>query len=294
MTPHPRRSSVNAPQADGSPGINTEARQHWHRLTQIARHARGDEPDNEDDTSSLSPNDSINSDKVSKRVRERRRRQKDEWKGMLMDLPYFLEMLDLKHRYGSNLRIYHAEWKTADTHDDFFYWLDYGGGKDIDLQICSREQLEREKVRYLSREERMSYQVQIDKQGRLRWKRNGVRIDTTEEWRDSIHGIVPKEDETPIYRAEDLAKLEAKKEKGQVPDHHDSSDEDDEGSDVESEGVKRYADSLTNTKGPRKILHVSPATILNSLMRKSVKKNTWIFVCIIGSFAHTFLFECKP
>ena len=293
MTPHPRRPSVNAPQADGSPGINTEARQHWHRLSQIARYARGDESDHGDDTSSLSPNDSIDSDKVSKKVRERQRRQKDEWKGKMMDLPYFLEMLDLKHRYGSNLRIYHAEWKTADTHDDFFTWLDHGDGKDINLQMCSREQLEREQVRYLSREERMDYQVQIDKQGRLCWKRNGVRIDTTEEWRDSIHGIVPKKDETPIYRAEDPANLDAKEEKGQVPDHHDSSDEDDDGSNVESEGVKRYADSLTDTKGPRKILHVSPATILNSLMRKSVKKNTWIFVCIIGSFAHTFLFDCQ-
>ena len=33
----------------------------------------------------------------------------------MMDLQYFLEMVDLKHRYGSNLRTYHEEWKKADT-----------------------------------------------------------------------------------------------------------------------------------------------------------------------------------
>ena len=33
----------------------------------------------------------------------------------MMGLDYFLEMVDHKHRYGSNLRRYHAEWKKADS-----------------------------------------------------------------------------------------------------------------------------------------------------------------------------------
>ena len=280
-TPHPRRKSQGATEADGSSGTYSEARQQWHRLGKIAHHARGDESDHENDTSSLLSTDSIKPGNVSQKTRERRRRQKEEWKGKMMDLPYFLEMVDLKHRYGSNLRAYHAEWKNADTRENFFYWLDYGEGKNLELQMCSRDRLDQEQVRYLSREERMDYLVQIDGQGRLCWKRNGVRIDTTEEWRDSIHGIVPKGDDTPIFRAEELAELEAKRKKAEKHHDHDSSDEEDEESETEDGSVDRYADSLTNTKGPKKILHVAPATILNALLRKSVKKNTWIFVRIL-------------
>ena len=207
-----------------------------------------------------------------------------------MDLTYFLEMVDLKHRYGSNLRAYHMEWKNADTHENFFYWLDYGEGRNLDLQMCSRERLDKERVRYLSREERMDYLVQIDNEGKLCWKRNGAKIDTSEEWRDSIHGIVPKGDATPIYEAEDLAAPEAEKERAENLLHHEaSSDEEVDKEETEEESVQRYADSVTNTKGPRKILHVSPATILNSLMRKSVKKNTWIFVCTSGILLLTLL-----
>ena len=55
----------------------------------------------------------------------------------MMDLPYFLEMVDIKHRYGSNLRTYHAEWKKADTHENYFYWLDHGEGKDVELPTVS-------------------------------------------------------------------------------------------------------------------------------------------------------------
>ena len=194
----------------------------------------------------------------------------------MMDLPYFLEMVDLKHRYGSHLRAYHAEWMKADTHENFFYWLDHGEGRDVNLEACSRERLDREQVRYLSREERMDYLVEVDMEGRLCWKRNGARIDTSEEWRDSIHGIVPRGDTTPMFRA---AELEGEKGK-QDPPSNESSDEsgDDEGSDSEDEGEKRYADSMSQAKGPKKILHVSPATVLNTLLRKSAKKNTWIFV----------------
>src|SRR5271156_2772598 len=108
-------------------------------------------------------------------------------------------MVDLKHRYGSNLRTYHEEWKKSDTHENFFYWLDYGEGRFIDCQGCPREQLDREQVRYLSKEERLDYLVKIDKEGRLCWAKNNARIDTTEKFKDSIHGIVPDTDDTPAY-----------------------------------------------------------------------------------------------
>lgn len=190
-------------------------------------------------------------------------------------------MVDLKHRYGSNLRTYHAEWKKADTHENFFYWLDHGKGRDIELPMCNRERLEREQVRYLSREERMQYLVDVDSEGRLRWRKNGQRIDTTEEYRDSMVGIVPKSDEAKTFRQDELEALQESNHPraGQAQLPNDSDSEDDAIS-SDGEGEKRYPDpaALKEASGPRKIAHVTPATILNRLMRKSVKKNTWIFV----------------
>ena len=196
-----------------------------------------------------------------------------------MDLPYFLEMVDLKHRYGSNLRAYHNEWKRSDTQENFFYWLDHGEGKNVSLQMCDRERLDKEQVRYLSREERLDYLTSIDNEGRLCWMRNGIRIDTTEEWKDSIHGIVPKNDSTPAFKP--TLSTERHKEASALGL---SSSSEEEESDDESDGKSekqedlRYGDEMKNAKGPKKVMHVSPSTILDHLLRKSVKKNTWIFV----------------
>lgn len=50
-----------------------------------------------------------------------------------------------------------------------------------------------------------------------------------------------------------------------------------ESSDDERAG--RYVNKeLEGEKGPKKVFHVSPAVILNHLLRKTTKKNTWIFV----------------
>ena len=198
-------------------------------------------------------------------------------KAKMMDLQYFLEMVDLKHRYGSNLRVYHSVWHQAPTRENFFYWLDYGEGKDLDLQICSRKRLDRERVRYLSREERMDYLVRVDKEGRLCWRRNGVRIDTTEEWKDSLKGIVPKGDVTPAFGA---AEMTEKKEGTAASSEDELHEESGLQSDAapEDEGVKRYSEGLESKKGHKKVIHVSPAAILDRLLRKSVRKNTWIFV----------------
>lgn len=117
----------------------------------------------------------------------------------MMDLSYFLEMVDVKHRYGSNLRKYHAEWRSRSTTENFFYWLDQGEGKDVEVEKCSRERLENMQVRYLGREERRYYEVIVDKEGKLCWRKDGVRVDTTEKWRDSIHGIVRADDSTPVW-----------------------------------------------------------------------------------------------
>jgi hypothetical protein len=62
----------------------------------------------------------------------------------------------------------------------------------------NRLEYDSEKVRYLSKEERLNSPVKID-EGRLAWAKNGARIDTTEKYKDNIHGIVLATDLTPPY-----------------------------------------------------------------------------------------------
>lgn len=82
-----------------------------------------------------------------------------------MGLEYFLEMVNSKHRHGSNLRAYHTAWKNSLSNQNFVYWLDYGEGKDVELPQCTRVQLEKDQVQYLSPKERFNYLVNVDDAG---------------------------------------------------------------------------------------------------------------------------------
>jgi hypothetical protein len=188
-------------------------------------------------------------------------------------------MVDLKHRYGSNLRTYHEEWKKSATQENFFYWLDEGEGRFLDVAGCPRERLDSEKVRYLSKEERLNYLVKIDKEGRLVWAKNGARIDTTEKYKDSIHGIVPATDPTPPYVEPDAEAATGLQSHDLSTDETSDSSTADHHSDSESAWASKYATpELDKAKGMKKVKHVSAATIFSKLLRSSVKKNTWIFV----------------
>jgi hypothetical protein len=291
-TPRPRGATLsNEVEEDNErPPSKGDARNRWQHVGTIARHAHGQSTGQ---ASSSSEDEEHN--QIPQHVRAFHKRQeqseKAAWKGKMMDLPYFLEMVDVKHRYGSNLRAYHDEWKKADTHENFFYWLDHGEGKRIEVSSCPRDQLDREQVRYLSREERMQYMIKVDTQGKLRWRKNDELIDTTEEYRDSVEGIVPITSPTKSFRQEEMEAMRS----GKWPKDDDSDDDSND-----SEAEKRYPDppNITNAKGPKKVVNVSPATIMNRLMRKSVKKNTWIFVADLnmnvyvgikqsGSFQHS-------
>ncbi|RDL33115.1 Uncharacterized protein BP5553_08554 [Venustampulla echinocandica] len=249
------------------------AKQNWRKVGLVARRAGGDEDPDSDEESTSEEN--LPADEREAR-RKRRAEQKLERQraAKIMDLQYFLEMVDLKHRYGSNLRTYHQEWKKADTKENFFYWLDYGEGRFIDCQGCSRERLEKEQVRYLSREERLNYLVKINKDGRLCWAKNGTLIDTTVRYKDSIHGIVPTEDSTPAYApaVEDSAYWDERS-------SSDGSSTSDSDSDDQSIAANKYTTpEFDNARGIKKIRHVSATTIFNKMLRGSVTKNTWIFV----------------
>src|SRR5271163_3342523 len=103
-------------------------------------------------------------------------------------------MIDPHHRYGSSLKAYHTYWmKHTDNKGNFFQWLDEGDGLNVDLadEGRPRSRLDSEKVRYLTREQRANYLVKVDEEGLLRWAKNGEKIDTTTEFKDSDEGIVP-------------------------------------------------------------------------------------------------------
>ncbi|TID06493.1 IQ domain-containing protein IQM6 [Colletotrichum higginsianum] len=262
--------------SEGGMSHPTTARENWRKAATIARRAGHDDVESDSD-SSASSSDSAESPEQRAEKRRRReeavaRRKKDS---KMMGLQYFLEMVDLKHRYGSNLRVYHEEWKRADTNENFFYWLDFGGGRNVEMEACPRDRLEREQVRYLSREERQYYLVQVDDEGRLCWAKNGARIDTTEAFKDSVHGIVPADDPTPAWS-----------QNNPPPPPPDAGNDDDDSrsessveSALEADRAAKYATpDLDGATGVRKVSHISAATVFNKLLRKSVKKNTWIFV----------------
>jgi hypothetical protein len=263
---------------------HSAALQNWKKIGMIAKRAGWDE--DEDDVSRSDEDEDIpeyERDERRRKVMEKKAERQKAAK--MMDLQYWLEAVDLKHRYGTNLKVYHQQWKASDTNENFFYWLDFGEGRYIDCEGCPRERLDREQVRYLSKEERMDYLVKIDKEGRLCWAKNGAYIDTTEKYKDSIHGIVPDTDDTPAYvpvTAEAANGLQDDEESDSSYDsddghhhhghHHNEADE-------EAARANRYATpGFDKSRGMKKVKHVSASTIFDKILRGSVKKNTWIFV----------------
>lgn len=247
------------------------ARQTWKRVGEIARRAGADDPHNE----SESDQEHGPEDWTEQRRKSGERRAQREKSAKMMDLQYFLEMVDHKHRYGSNLRAYHDEWKRSETRENFFHWLDKGEGRNFEHPTVSRERLDKERVRYLSREERLNYLVTIDKEGRLCWAKNGERISSTTDYKDSVNGIVPVDDPTPAFGPNgNMLGGQSKTIKRTSMSSRSSSSGDE--SHVEAEHYVN--EDLDKAKGLAKIKHVSAATILNHLLRGSVKPNSWIFV----------------
>ncbi|KAK3628175.1 hypothetical protein LTR56_018787 [Elasticomyces elasticus] len=250
-----------------SPGGDS-TRERWRKLGAIAQRAGSD------DTSESESE--AQTDEQLRKIREHKRAKKAEREkyAKVMGLEYFLEMVDQKHRYGSNLRRYHQEWKKSETQENYFYWLDYGEGKHLDLEDRPRKRLDFEQVRYLSREDRLKYLVEI-KQGRFCWVKNEKPVTTSIEFKDSINGIVPVHDDTPTWREVTTGVAP------EPPPDHASDDSDD--SSILSTGSQEDASKYTNqelhdAKGLAKLNHISVDSVMNHLLRKTTKKNTWIFV----------------
>lgn len=269
----------------------------WLRVTKIAERAGAYDSS---ETSTGSSEDADISEKEAKdqslsqvehRKRHQRRAEARAKTSKMMDLQYFLELVDQKHRYGSNLRKYHNYWKTQDTKQSFFYWLDEGDGKHVELPECSRERLDREQVRYLSREERLKYLVNVDQDGLLVWAKNGEKVWTKDElYKDSIDGIVPITSPTPAFKYNVPPEG--------VESGSTSSESDDERNEDGKEGDEgsRYVNGDFHcAKGPAKIKYVNSAVIFNHLIRTSMKKgHKWIFVSFAEVLSRTELIRSPP
>lgn len=269
------------------------ARRKWRMAAEIARQAGADDTSpsvsdsSSDEVGDPKPGsgamDEPSKSAADRETIKRRRAEATEARkrtAKMMDLQYFLEMVDQKHRYGSNLRKYHNYWKTADTDQNFFYWLDYGGGKDIEVPECSRARLDKEQVRYLSRQERLDYLVKIDKDGRLIWAKNSERVWTKDElYKDSVNGIVPITDPSPKFKYN--APPPDAEDESTSSSSEDSEDNDDESSDKAAgdEGERYVNEDFHRARGIAKMKHVSAAVLFNHMIRTSLKKgHKWIFV----------------
>ncbi|CAN8284356.1 unnamed protein product [Cochlearia groenlandica] len=106
---------------------------------------------------------------------------KDE-KAQKLALQHWLEAIDPRHRYGHNLHFYYDVWSASMSAQPFFYWLDIGDGKDVNLENHPRSVLQKQCIKYLGPMEREAYEVVVE-DGRLMYKHSMTLINSTEEYK---------------------------------------------------------------------------------------------------------------
>ncbi|CAL5867834.1 uncharacterized protein PFLUO_LOCUS2055 [Penicillium psychrofluorescens] len=270
---HDPTKSGDVPNPSEEGNDTPKARQKWHRAVSVAMQAGSNNDCNNDcNNNSNHSAQEHNPDDQSVPRHDMLPAQSSKQ----MDLQYFLEMVDLKHRHGSNLRAYHEEWKKCPTTQNFFYWLDYGDGRNVDLEKRPRERLERAQVRYLSREERGKYLVLVDRAGQFRWAKNGELVNTDgKRFRDSLEGVVPVDDPAPRFRGNE--KVGTSSDTSSVSSMSSASSASSaEGESQDETGPKDSTGKQVKKKLGAKLPH--PAAILHHLVGKPSKKEEWIFV----------------
>ncbi|KNG84821.1 IQ calmodulin-binding motif protein [Aspergillus nomiae NRRL 13137] len=270
----------SAPEATVENDSSAHARRNWQRAVSVAKRAGGDD---DLDRESASPTRNETWQSSGKPAAPAQLDLPPGTTAKMMDLQYFLELVDLKHRHGSNLRVYHSHWKNSTTAQNFFFWLDYGEGKDLDLPQCPRDKLERQQVRYLSREERMNYLVTVDEAGLFRWAKNNERVWTdNRRFKDSLKGVVHIDEDAPQFQGNteagdpDAFWTSSSSSVSSLS----SSDYDSDSDTCASRTKETYVnEDYKAVKKLKKVVHVSPSTVLSSITGKSLKKeDMWIFV----------------
>ncbi|TKY64349.1 hypothetical protein E2542_SST14244 [Spatholobus suberectus] len=100
-------------------------------------------------------------------------------KAQKLALRHWLEAIDPRHRYGHNLHLYYDVWFHSQSSQPFFYWLDVGDGKEVNLEECPRNELHRQCIKYLGPKEREAYEVIVEG-GRLIYRKSQNLVHTVE------------------------------------------------------------------------------------------------------------------
>ncbi|CAL9170651.1 unnamed protein product [Musa hybrid cultivar] len=112
------------------------------------------------------------------RLNASKARSSKDAKALELAFQHWIEAIDPRHRYGHNLHFYYDEWCKSKAGQPFFYWLDIGDGRELDLKDCPRSILCTQYVKYLSPQERGHYEyVLMD--GKVVHRHSGVLLDTT-------------------------------------------------------------------------------------------------------------------
>ncbi|CAN1781558.1 hypothetical protein LINPERHAP1_LOCUS15473 [Linum perenne] len=99
-------------------------------------------------------------------------------KARKLALQHWLEAIDPRHRYGHNLHFYYDNWLHSKSRQPFFYWLDIGEGKEVNLyDQCPRSKLQQQCIKYLGPMERKAYEVVVE-DGKLIYKETGELLNT--------------------------------------------------------------------------------------------------------------------
>ncbi|WJX92121.1 hypothetical protein P8452_73804 [Trifolium repens] len=100
-------------------------------------------------------------------------------KAQKLALRHWLEAIDPRHRYGHNLHLYYNVWFHSQSSQPFFYWLDVGDGKEVNLDKCPRNELQKQCIKYLGPKEREVYEVVIE-EGRFVYRKSKNLVHTSE------------------------------------------------------------------------------------------------------------------
>ncbi|KAK2438209.1 hypothetical protein P8452_33946 [Trifolium repens] len=101
-------------------------------------------------------------------------------KAQKLALQHWLEAIDPRHRYGHNLHFYYDKWLQCQSREPFFYWLDIGEGREVNLEKCSRSKLQLQCIKYLGPMERFAYEVVVE-DGKFFYKQSGELLHTAAE-----------------------------------------------------------------------------------------------------------------
>ncbi|KAL2323119.1 hypothetical protein Fmac_027498 [Flemingia macrophylla] len=101
-------------------------------------------------------------------------------KAQKLAFQHWIEAIDPRHRYGHNLHYYYEEWCKTAAGQPFFYWLDLGNGKNLDLEQCPRSKLRNQCIKYLGPQEREHYEYVVY-EGKIIHQQSGAFLHTSED-----------------------------------------------------------------------------------------------------------------